>query len=70
MFNEAIQINYRISYGEYYTERRVIKDAIVQLDIGSAQPVNAPKCLNCAHQTKERIETANKNKNLCYIRSS
>ena len=36
---------------------------IVQLDIGSAQQVNAPKLLICAHQTKDRINTANKNKN-------
>ena len=62
MFNEATQNNYKISSDEYYTERRVIKDMIVQHDIGSAQQVNAPKYLICAHQTKERNSGANKNK--------
>ena len=37
MFNEATQINYRVSYDEYYRERRLISDMIVQVDIGSAQ---------------------------------
>ena len=36
---------------------------IVQHDIGSAQQVNAPKNLICAHQTKHRIDSPNKNKN-------
>ena len=63
MFNEATQNNYKISFDEYYTERRVISDMIVQHDIGSAQQVIAPKNLICAHQTKERMDGANKNKN-------
>ena len=61
MFNEATQNNYQISFDDYYTERGVIKDMIVQHDIGSAQQVNAPKYLICAHQTKEKIDGANKN---------
>ena len=36
MFNEATQNNYKISYDEYFAERRVISDMIVQIDIGSA----------------------------------
>ena len=36
---------------------------IVQVDIGSAQQVNSPKYLICAHQNKERIDSPNKNKN-------
>ena len=63
MFNEATEKNYKISFDEHYTERRLIKDMIVQHDIGSAQHVNAPKYLICAHQPKESIDTANKNKN-------
>ena len=43
MFNEATQNNYKISYGEWYTERRVISDMITQLDIGSPQKVSSPK---------------------------
>ena len=42
---------YKISYEEYYTERRAVSDMIVQLDMGSAQQVNSPKYLICAHQT-------------------
>ena len=43
MFNEATQNNYEMSYDEYYTERRVISDMIVQVDIGSAHQVSSPK---------------------------
>ena len=63
MFSEVTQGKYKISYDEYYTKRRVIKDMIVQHDIGSAQQVNAPKYLISAHQTKERVDSADKNKN-------
>ena len=34
MFNEATQNKYYISYDEYYTERRVISNMIIQVDIG------------------------------------
>ena len=43
MFNEATQNDYEISYDDYYTERRVLSEMIVQHDIGSAQQVNSPK---------------------------
>ena len=36
IFNEATQNNYKISYDDWYTERRVISDIIVQHDIGCA----------------------------------
>ena len=49
MFNEATQINYKISYKEYYTERRIISDQNFQVDIGSTQQVNSPKYLIGAH---------------------
>ena len=43
MFNEeATQKNYKISYDEWFTERRIISDAITQLDIGSSQNVQSP----------------------------
>ena len=42
MFNEATQNNYEISLNEWYLERRVISDMIVQQDIGLAQQVNSP----------------------------
>ena len=66
MFNEALQNNYKISYDEYYTERRLISDMIVQVDIGSAQQVNSPKYLICAHQTQKRIAEPNKKNQYCY----
>ena len=43
MFNEATEINYTISYDEYYTERREISDMITQADIRSSQQVDSPK---------------------------
>ena len=64
LFNEAIQNNYKISYDEYSTERRLISDMIVQVDIGSSQKVNSPKYLICAHQLKDRIDTPISTKNI------
>ena len=63
-FNEATQYNYRISYDEYYTERRIISDQIFQLDIGSTHGVNSPKYLIRAHQTRALADTANKNNHI------
>ena len=57
-FNEATQNNYKISYDEWFTERRIISDTITQLDIGSSQNVQNPKYLIGAHQTKDRINGA------------
>ena len=61
MFNETNQNNYKISYDEYFTERRITSDMITQLDIGSSQEVNNSKYLFCAHQTRVRADTAYKN---------
>ena len=61
MFNEATQNSYKISFDEWYTERRIISDTITQLDIGTSQHVNSPKYLIGAHQTRNREDTANKN---------
>ena len=60
MINEASQNNYEISYTECYTERRLISDMIVQVDIGSARQVSSPKYMICAHQTRDRIDAPNK----------
>ena len=62
MFKEITQNIYEISFDDYYTERRLISDMIVQVDIGRAQQVNSTKYLIGAHQTKDRIESPNKNK--------
>ena len=43
MFNGATQNNYKQSYDDYFSERRVISDLLVQHDIRSAQHVNSPK---------------------------
>ena len=64
MFNEATQKNCRISYDDWCTERRIISDLLVQHDIGSAQQVNSPKYLICAHQTQLRTVTPNKKINI------
>ena len=64
MFDESIQNNYRIFYHEWYTERRLATDQIYQGDIGSAQTVNSPKFLNCAHQTTARADHRNKRTNI------
>ena len=63
-FNEATQNNYKITFDEWYTERRVISDTITQMDIGTSQHVNSPKYLSGAHQTRTRADTANKNNNI------
>ena len=60
LFNEATQKIYRISYDEYYTERRVILDLLVEHDMGAAQQVNSPKYLIRVHQTKNRTDTPKK----------
>ena len=57
MFNEATQNNHEISFDEWYTERRIISDLLVQHDIGSAQQVNSPEYLISAHQTQLRTAT-------------
>ena len=64
MFNEATQNNYKISFDEWYTERRIISDLLIQHDIGSAQHVIQPKYLICAHQTSLRSTTPDKKINI------
>ena len=64
MFNEAIQNSYKISYDEWFTERRIISDTITQLDIGSTQNVQSPKYLIGAHQTRDRIDAPISTKNV------
>ena len=64
IINEATQNNYKVSYDEWFTERRIISDTITQLDIGSSQNVQSPKYLIGAHQTKDRIDGAISTKNV------
>ena len=64
MFNEATQNNYKIYFDEWYTERRLTSDLVVQHDIGSAQNVNSPKYLIGAHQTQLRTTTPDKKINI------
>ena len=64
MFNEATQNNYKVSFDEWYTERRIISDLLIQHDIGSAQNVIQPKYLICAHQTNLRTTTRDKKINM------
>ena len=64
MFNEATQNNYKIAFDEWFTERRIISDLLIQHDIGSAQQVIQPKYLICAHQTNLRTTTPDKKVNI------
>ena len=64
MFNEATQNKYRIFFDQWYTERRLISDLLVQHYIGSAQQVKSPKYLISAHQTSLRTHTPDKKNNL------
>ena len=64
MFNEATQNNYKISFNEWYTERRIISDLLIQHDIGSAQNVIQPEYLIYAHQTSLRTATPDKKINI------
>ena len=64
IFNEATQNNFKISVDEWYTERRIISDLLIQHDIGSAQNVFQPKYLICAHQTNLRTTTPDKKINI------
>ena len=64
MFNEATQNNYKITYHEWFTERRIISDTITQLDIGSSQNIQSPIYLIGAHQMKDRIDAPISTKNV------
>ena len=67
MFNEATQNNYKISFDEWYTERRTISDLLIQHDIGSAQNVIQLKYLICAHQTNLGTTTPDKKINIAFF---
>ena len=67
VFNDATQNHYQISYNEYYTERRVISDMIVQVDIRSAQQNNSPEFLISAQQTNDKTTAAKKKSTLLYL---
>ena len=64
MFNESIQNIYRKFFDEWYTERRIVNDAITQIIRGSAQSVNSPEYLICAHQTIDGSGVPNKQQNI------
>ena len=51
MFNEAAQTKSKISFDEWYTERRLRSDLLVQNDIGSGQHVNSLNYMISEHQT-------------------
>ena len=64
MFNEATQKNYKISFDEWYTEKRIKSDLLIQHDIRSAQNVIQLKFLICAHQKNLRTATPDKKINI------
>ena len=61
LFNQATQNNYKISFDDWYTERRLKSDLLVEQYIGSAQRVNSPNYLISAHQTSLRTTTLDEN---------
>ena len=65
LFNESIKNNFTITFDSWYTERKIVTDGgEFQVDIASSQSTNSPKYLIAAHQTEERISTANKANNI------
>ena len=60
MYNEATQNINKIYFDEWFTEKRLISDLLVEHDIGSAQNVNSPKYMICGHQTSLRTTTPDK----------
>ena len=69
MFNEATQNNNKISSDEWYTERRLISDLLVQHDRGSSQQAKSPKYLISAHETSLRTITPDKKFDIAIIDS-
>ena len=67
MFIESIQNIHRRFFDEWYTERRIVTDQTYQVDIGSAQSINSPKYLICAHQTATRSDPPNKRRNIPFF---
>ena len=55
--NEATRNIYKITFDEWYTEKRIKSDLLVQHDVGSAQQMKSPKFLISAHQTILRTTT-------------
>ena len=65
LFNESIKNNYTLTFDSWYTERRIVTDGgEFQVDIASSQSTNSPKYLIAAHQTVDRVGTANKANNI------
>ena len=56
MFNESIKNNNTVTYGSWYTERKLSTDGNdFQVDVGGAQHVNSPNYLIASIQTADRI---------------
>ena len=65
MFNESIKNNYTITFDSWYTERKIVSDGgEFQVEIALSQSTNSPKDLIAAHQTENRIGTADKANNV------
>ena len=71
MFNESIMNIYTITFGSWYTERKISNDGReLQVDIGSAQNINSPRYLICAFQSQNRIGIPNKANNFAIFDSN
>ena len=60
MFNESVKNNSTIAYDVWCTDRNVVNDGLqFQVDIGSTQNINSPKCLIALHQSFDRMGVSN-----------
>ena len=65
MFNESIKNSSTLSYGSWYTDRKVVNDGLeFQVDIDSAQNINSPRYLIAVPQFLDRIGVPNKSRNI------
>ena len=61
MFDGSIKNSSNLSFDSWFTDRNSINPSLdFQVDIGSAQIVNSPKCLLVAHQSLARVGVPNK----------
>ena len=68
LFKESIKNNYTLTFDSWYTERKIVTDGVeFQVDIASSQSTNSPKYLIAAHQTEDRVGTANKANNISFF---
>ena len=65
IFKESIRNNSTISFGYWYTDRKVVKHGLeFQVVMGIVQNINSPKSLISTHETPDRINEPIKQNNI------